>query len=419
MSHDMYQFRSSSDAYDNSLLKKLDSRRVGDNRSPTSSGNRSRSALSASLSDVMMGPRHVDRLHTQIKPLSLPIQTRLPTVMDSPRLSDTPLSAASPYGGYHGNHRSPGEDNGQQHLYSQQHQPPPPSMFDRSPLPLRTRRTNSGSIPDDSAAHTPASGGDYDTPMEDADAMEMDGSTSQLRRLDINAESPYYGGGGAGGHSPYASSSSAGSGLKRRASSPLPDDQPPPLPGLHLNTSNEMLRRGGAGPRVSPTPRHGSAASSAGHQGSISSIASSAGPRSGSYASGISSLASAMSAQGFGRRSPPPQQSMMHHDTMNGAAASNGALSPAPSAATTADTLGSPYMTPISAVSPRSQAAVVPQTPHQRTLSALSDGSGGGMAATRKLGVDVLKSTQKMQGFHMCECCPKKPKRFETAEELK
>jgi hypothetical protein len=31
----------------------------------------------------------------------------------------------------------------------------------------------------------------------------------------------------------------------------------------------------------------------------------------------------------------------------------------------------------------------------------------------------MQKSGGKFQGFYMCECCPKKPKKFETAEELR
>jgi hypothetical protein len=41
------------------------------------------------------------------------------------------------------------------------------------------------------------------------------------------------------------------------------------------------------------------------------------------------------------------------------------------------------------------------------------------MASPRKLN-DVAKlNGTKMQGFLMCECCPKKPKKFETVEELR
>jgi len=49
-----------------------------------------------------------------------------------------------------------------------------------------------------------------------------------------------------------------------------------------------------------------------------------------------------------------------------------------------------------------------PETSHSRTLSADS-----GSPHSRQ------DSTSKMQGLFICECCPKKPKKFETAEELR
>lgn len=55
---------------------------------------------------------------------------------------------------------------------------------------------------------------------------------------------------------------------------------------------------------------------------------------------------------------------------------------------------------------------------HQRTLSE------SGPSITRKLSTDSVSHSRKgslsnAQGGYMCECCPKKPKRFETEDELR
>ena len=54
--------------------------------------------------------------------------------------------------------------------------------------------------------------------------------------------------------------------------------------------------------------------------------------------------------------------------------------------------------------------------PHQRALSDQKN-----MVSPRKL-TETLRTNGtvgKIQGFFMCDCCPKKPKKFETAEELR
>jgi hypothetical protein len=70
----------------------------------------------------------------------------------------------------------------------------------------------------------------------------------------------------------------------------------------------------------------------------------------------------------------------------------------------------------LSAISPRSSIsrAVAMQQPHD---------ANRGMLSPRRMVESAKPNTAgnvatKLQGFFMCECCPKKPKKFETREEL-
>lgn len=154
------------------------------------------------------------------------------------------------------------------------------------------------------------------------------------------------------------------------------------------------MSRGSPTPRLTVIP-----------QGSISSISSVS--RSGSYTSNLTA-SSITSIGSFGRRSP------------NGL--SPGGLSPT-------DTIGSPYATPISlTASPRSSIgrSAIAQSPHQRTLSeqAMAGQANRTLASPRKLAEIISKNPSslvaaKLKGPHMCECCPKKPKKFDSEEELK
>ncbi|KAI1506355.1 hypothetical protein F5X99DRAFT_462 [Biscogniauxia marginata] len=347
MSHDQYQFNKPTGSdYDNHLLKKLDSRRTFDNRSPPR-----RSALSSSANDAASrfnGSEH--RLYPQLTRLSLPIRNNSQSVIDSPgRFTDTPLkTTASPrsapfYAAAGVEYRSPIE---------------PPDL-DRSPL-LRTRRNNS----DDATVSTHSS---YDNNADDTDfPME---ETSGFRRLHIDDSMmrPEY----------------SAAGQKRRASSPPGDDVPmQSFPG-----SCDLLRRREGVSRASPTPRL-----SVIPQGSSISSISSAG-RSGSFVSSASLTTSISSINSFGGRSP--------------GGLSSGGISPV-------DVItNSPYNTPISLT--HSPCTSLARIPHQRNLSA----ENRQLASPRKVSEVPKSSISKIQGgFFMCECCPKKPKKFETAEEL-
>ncbi len=335
MHHNQFQFKSSADAYDSSLLKKLDLKRTLENRSPPR-----RSGLSSSARDPLRPTERYPLLPTLSLPTRIKPQPQS-SLLDSPgRYTETPLhSAASPRSTPFG--------------HSDYRQPLDPVDLEQSPV-ARTRRTNSGSVPDDVTVSTQGSydmGADDDFPMDE---------TTRLRDFHIDGALARTG--------EYHTV-----GLKRRASSP-PGDEPP----THgIATSSDLLRRREGVSRGSPTPRL-----SVIPQGSISSI-SSAG-RSNSYQSSLSF--------NHGRRSP--------------GGLSSGAMSP-----TESTVCNSPYATPMSlTTSPRSSVA---RTPHHRTLS-----EQRALASPRKLTEIKPNITNKMQGF-ICDCCPKKPKKFETAAELR
>lgn len=112
---------------------------------------------------------------------------------------------------------------------------------------------------------------------------------------------------------------------------------------------------------------------------------SSLGPRHGSLGSslGVSSMPSSTTSYGSGRVSPHGASPAMDSDVRNGPL----------------------YGTPNSAF-----------TSHSRTYSEASN--------SRKVSTDSVahsrhSSLSNQQGVYLCECCPKKPKKFDTAEQLK
>ena len=199
---------------------------------------------------------------------------------------------------------------------------------------------------------------------------------------------------------PYCYSSSAdarsGMSLKRRASSPPPeaahDDK-----ALHsAGSSTELYQRSTAhltANRGSPINRFAPA-----QHGSISSTSSS-GLRNGSYASsgGLSVGGSSIS-------------SLSTHDRL-----SPGGLSPASDQLNTRD-LQQHNPLPMTS-SPRDSLSRV----HQRTPSDIKSTA----AIARKMSIEnsgprkVHNAPGLQAHVHICECCPKKPKKFDTLEELK
>lgn len=164
-------------------------------------------------------------------------------------------------------------------------------------------------------------------------------------------------------------------GQKRRAASPAPEDHM-----MHGVSPADMTRRQGL-TRGSPTPRltlvpHPSSSAS------FSTVAS----RSNSYMSTASIAPSSITtANSYGRRSP-------------------GGVSPGGVSPTSAS---SPYMTPAS-LNPSPRGSISSRVPtHTRNTSATSP----------KRMTEMKPS--KLQEFYMCDCCPKKPKKFESLDQLK
>ncbi|SCO78187.1 related to zinc finger protein [Fusarium oxysporum] len=163
-------------------------------------------------------------------------------------------------------------------------------------------------------------------------------------------------------------------GQKRRAASP--NDE-------HMLGMPDMSRRRDMSSRGSPQGRYTSLPRGA----TMPSVSTS---RSNSYISNMSMSmhpAGLATANSFGRRSP--------------VGPSPGGISPT--------SCNSPYTAPVS-LNPSPRTSISGRgSIHSRTVSG---------ASTRKITEVQKPGGTKVQGFFMCECCPKKPKRFETIEEL-
>ncbi|KAI0161586.1 hypothetical protein GGR57DRAFT_362766 [Xylariaceae sp. FL1272] len=244
-------------------------------------------------------------------------------------------------------------------LSSADHRSPVESSdMDRSPL-HRSRRNNS----DDANMSTP---GSYDAVDESDFTME---ETSGIRKLIIDDSRSLL---------DYPAI-----GQKRRASSPPNGDSPP----QSLVGSNDLVRRREGTARGSPAPR----LSVIPPISTIPSVVSVG--RTNPYIPPVSLNTSISSLSSLGGRSP--------------SGLSSGGLSPVDPMAS------SPYTTPISL----NHASCAPFSygPHQRNLS----NDDRQLASPRKLSEVPKTSISKIQGnYFMCECCPKKPKKFETVEEL-
>ena len=157
-------------------------------------------------------------------------------------------------------------------------------------------------------------------------------------------------------------------GIKRRASSP-PDDEP------HIHPiGSEHYRRRDPPSRGSPTPRL-----------PIPPVS-----RAGSYSSALSAVSTTMAP--FTRLSP-----------VGLSPGGTSPMGPDPS-------MSSPYPNLLSsACGPRPP---ILRTAHQRNAS-----ESRPLVSSRKHN-GGKSSTSRLHGFYMCDCCPKKPKKFDTKEEL-
>ncbi|KAI6335372.1 hypothetical protein MCOR07_003395 [Pyricularia oryzae] len=231
------------------------------------------------------------------------------------------------------------------------------SDFERSPIP-RPRRTDSCISASDDAGTASTQGSSYEMTVDDVD---------------------------------YAMEDSQHATKKRRASSP-PGDEPAYGTGFALHSSNDLLRRREAGAsRGSPTPRL-----SVIPQGSSTS---SNGSRSGSF------LSLSIGPSGIDRLSP-------------------GGISPGGMSPTDPSSCGSPFSiaaSPRSSISRSNNGSSSAPQPHHRTLSVENRLSPRGK---QLVGEGIMPKAAggvatKMQGFLMCQCCPKKPKKFDTEKDLR
>jgi hypothetical protein len=246
---------------------------------------------------------------------------------------------------------------------------------DRSPLPY-VGRSASGSVMslgDDASSVTSRSREGYEQGGSPDHEVDFHMEETGFRRLHIDD------------YSRKSDSYSPGSttGQKRRASSPPGDDGPT----LHtVGSASDLYRRRESASRTSPAPRFHS------NSGSVSSIAS--GLRSNSYASTLSIAASSVtSMNSYGRLSP-------------------GGISPSG-----IDQSDSPYVTSLLLnPSPRGSLSRIN---HHRSLSSENRPLMTSRRLSDNVGHAKHNTSPKLQGVYMCECCPKKPKKFDSQEELK
>ena len=222
--------------------------------------------------------------------------------------------------------------------------------------------TRHGSLTfDDTGSHR----GSYDQSMFISDEFGME--EGQMSNLNIHDRSP---------GSPKA-------GSKRRASSP-PRDRGDRSSVSSASGHSEIYQRRS----IQQLPNRGSPISRfTPNQSSISS-ASSYGPRHGSLGSslGVASVPSSATSYGSGRVSPSTLSPALDSDLRAGAA--------------------------------KTSNPNVILASHQRSISESTQGGA------RKPSVDGVShsrnsSLSHMQGVYICECCPKKPKKFDTEEELR
>ncbi len=245
---------------------------------------------------------------------------------------------------------------------------------DTSSLPSRSNR---GSYDQQSSLAEP----DTDFPMEE---------TGGFRKLNLGDRTPP--------HNAYRQPLSKQQGLKRRALSPPPeaarDDKAPTNSANQVSDLHQRAGNGHSYPR-SPNlrfhPNHGSVSST-----------SSAGPRNGSYASsiGLSAAGSSMtSISSIDRPSP-------------GGTSPSSDLDPThDSACVRPSSLNPPSLTS-HAVASRSHLSQHPPESRSATVARA-------MSAQSTVNDSRAGSAPRIGAAYMCECCPKKPKKFDSEEELR
>lgn len=250
-------------------------------------------------------------------------------------------------------------------------------FFERSPVDSSRLHSRTNSIAfEDSASHR----GSYDHNMFTNDEYSME--DSQMSNLNIHDRSP-------AGSDDYAQGAKAGD--KRRASSPPRDFHHQERASLSsASGQNDLFHRRSMQqlPNRSPVARHHP------QSGSLSSTSSYA-PRHGSLGSslGVASIPSSATSYGSGRVSP---------------------LGLSPAAIDPELRAGAPY----GSGRPLSRSPIMSNPNHQRAFSGeLSNDAQRSGAESRPH--SRQNSLTQLQGLWICECCPKKPKKFDTEDELR
>ncbi|KAF2809553.1 uncharacterized protein BDZ99DRAFT_417544 [Mytilinidion resinicola] len=328
--------------------------KIGGPNTPTRTSNAG--LFSSSAQENSTVPHNtLNKLNGQLKPLSVP--DRLYSSLESPISRWTPSGGVSPG---HSGFRSPGFD------------PSYDSAHPRRYCSLSTPSTVEESV----SAHPRHQSFDVSVFSEQEFGMEDSG----LRDLNINDRSP-------AGSDEYPGSKT---GIKRRASSPpseaARDDRPVAGGGndLYHRRSAQMLVN-----RNSPVSRFHA------NQGSLSST-SSLSQRTGSFASsyGLSVASSATSYNGGEQRLSPGALSPSVESEFGAVSpfTASRSLNPSPRA---------------SLSRPQHQRGPSDHESHHRTMSDAS------LSHSRQ-----NSGVQRIGGLFICECCPKKPKKFDSAEEL-
>jgi hypothetical protein len=347
-------------------VDRLNLRRGTDNATPPN-GFRS-GALSSSLNEVSPTSRQSnERSQSWQKPFSLPSRST-----SFSRWGDNNFAAGSPVEystSFRSGYRSPIEEEG-----------------DRSPPP--SLRSNAGGYWGHGGEPQSFSGRsnlDNDTAFEQDDFVVEE--TSGIGRLRINDGNNLR---------PDTVSPMSGAGQKRRASSPPREDESHVL--RSVPSANGLFTRRESSSRASPTPRLHS------NHGSVSSIASIS--RTGSSYPSILAPSGGSSISSYSRCS---------QGGLSSGCLSPGGISPGGISPRSANSENELPLTASRSVTASPRASVSGQAGLAESRPAL---------ATRKPSdtrVNHIKrlTTDKLHGVFMCECCPKKPKKFETEEELK
>lgn len=347
----------SSNTYDKQLLSRIGGPNGG-LATPKRTSISSYGASSSVQETAQLAHAEAERRSALLRPLSMPERHGRQTSLDSPASSRWPPSGAV----------SPGFTG----LNLYEHGPPPDhhsrtlsQSTHSSQMPMRH-----GSLTfDDSVSQR----GSYDHSMFVHEDLMEDGPMSNLNLYD---------------RSPGSSEDvqlNARAGTKRRASSPPRDPSREERSSVSSTSGHSEIyhRRS-----IHQLPSRGSPVSRFHPNHSSLSSASSFGPRQNSLGSslGVSSIPSSATSYGSGGRLSPS------------------ALSPA--------------FDPNPDVRMASAKALDPNLNHHRTHSQSNQG-GIHRTPTGSTSHSRNSSISQAQGVYLCECCPKKPKKFDSEEELR